>query len=244
MSLRPIPTLPNALKIGAACLIGAFAISLAGCMNDSLDATALAESDYHERHSIVLTHAPTTLDVFPVGRQGELDSESVEDIRSFAARYQNMGGGRIVILAPSSGGYGIHAATDEIRRVLASAGLRGPIGLGSYPVGDPSLASPIRLSFRGLKAEVASRCGQWPHDLASGASLETWKNGEYWNFGCATQSMLAAQVDDPRDFARARALGPSDEQMRLRAIGNVRNGQDPGTAWAVQLTAIGQVGGN
>jgi pilus assembly protein CpaD len=111
-------------------------------------------------------------------------------------------------------------------------------------VADAALASPIRLSFRGLKAEVASRCGQWPHDLASGSSIDGWKNESYWNFGCATQSVLAAQVDDPRDFARARALGPADEEMRLRAIKDVREGKDPGTNWVTKLTSIGQVGGN
>jgi pilus assembly protein CpaD len=244
MAFRLTQSLPRALKLGAACLTGAAAISLAGCVSDPIETSSLMPDDYHDRHPIVLTQAPTTLDVFPVGRQGALDSASIGDIRAFAARYQNMGSGRIVILSPSVSGYGTRAAVNEVRRVLASAGLQGSIGLGSYPVGDPSLASPIRLSFRGLKAEVASRCGQWPHDLASGGTLEGWKNENYWNFGCATQSMLAAQVDDPRDLARARALGPADEDMRLRAIGNVRQGQDPGTNWKVQLTAIGQVGGN
>ena len=56
--------------------------------------------------------------------------------------------------------------------------------------------------------------------------------------------LLAAQVDDPRDFARARTIGPSDVQMRLRAINDVRQGTDPGTSWAVTLTPIGAVGGN
>jgi pilus assembly protein CpaD len=227
-----------------ACLIGAAAISLAGCVSDSLETSSNATDDYHERHPIVLTQAPTTLDIFPVGREGALDSGSIGDIRAFAANYQSMGSGRIVILSPLGGGNGTRAAVNEIRRVLASAGLHGSVGLGSYPVGDRSLASPIRLSFRGLKAEVASRCGKWPVDLASGSTLDSWKNEGYWNFGCATQSMLAAQVDDPRDFARARALGPSDEEMRLRAIQKVREGNDPGTDWKVQLTAIGQVGGN
>jgi pilus assembly protein CpaD len=203
----------------------------------------MTTDDYHDRHPIVLTSAPTTLDVFPVG-EGKLDPGSVADIRSFAERYQNLGSGRIVILVPSVGGHGERQSVDEVRRVLASSGLHGMIGLGSYHVGDPSLASPIRLAFRGLKAEEATRCGQWPRDLASGGSTESWNNESYWNFGCATQAMLAAQVDDPRDFARARTLGPSDVQMRLRAINDVRNGADPGTAWAVQLTSIGQVGGN
>jgi hypothetical protein len=32
--------------------------------------------------------------------------------------------------------------------------------------------------------------------------------------------------------------------MRLRAIGDVRNGTDPGTDWKTKLTPIGQVGGD
>jgi type IV pilus biogenesis protein CpaD/CtpE len=55
--------------------------------------------------------------------------------------------------------------------------------------------------------------------------------------------VLAAQVADPRDFEQARALDSPDVEMRMRAIGNVRQGQDPGTAWKIQITPIGQVGG-
>jgi pilus assembly protein CpaD len=111
-------------------------------------------------------------------------------------------------------------------------------------VADPLLAAPIKLNFVALKAEAPPHCGQWPEDLASGSSLETWKNQTYWNFGCATQSTLAAQVDDPRDFVRAGSMGPSDVQMRLRAINSVRQAQDPGTNWKIQNSSIGQVGGS
>ena len=55
--------------------------------------------------------------------------------------------------------------------------------------------------------------------------------------------MLAAQVDDPRDLVQARAAARRDDEMRLRAIGDVRKGQDPGTDWKIQKTPIGQVGG-
>ena len=101
------------------------------------------------------------------------------------------------------------------------------------------------LSFIGVKAIVPTACGQWPEDLASGSSVEGWKNEPYSNFGCATQSVIAAQVDDPRDFVQPRALGPSDVAMRTRAIEAVRNGQDPGTQWKdTVLIPIGtQLGG-
>jgi pilus assembly protein CpaD len=243
MPFKPASSLRKASKVGAAFLVAAAAASLAGCVSDPVATSSIVSDDYHDRHPIVLAQAPTTLDVFPVG-QGALDRSSVEDVRAFAARYRSMGSGRILILAPSGARYGVRAAVDEIRGVLASSGVRGSVGLGSYRVAAPSLAAPIRLIFRGLKAEVASQCGQWPHDLASGASLEGWKNESYWNFGCATQAMLAAQVDDPRDFDHARALGPADESMRLRTIKAVRLGADPGTEWKVKLTPIGQVGGN
>jgi pilus assembly protein CpaD len=216
-------------------------LALTGCQSGD-DITGSVD-DYHNRHPIVVTDAPTTLDVFPTG-EGALDANSAADVRGFAARYAKYGVSKIVILAPAGGGPKMRAGVDAIRRTLASAGLRGRIGLGSYAAADPLLAAPIKLSFVALKAEAPPHCGQWPEDLASGSSLVSWKNETYWNYGCATQSMLAAQVDDPRDFVRSGALGPSDVQMRLRAIGDVRNGQDPGTAWQIQNTNIGQLGGS
>ena len=96
--------------------------------------------------------------------------------------------------------------------------------------------------FQGLKATAPGQCGVWPTDLASGDSIDGWKNDSYPNFGCATQATLAAQVADPRDLAQSRASGPGDVAMRLRAIGDVREGKDPGTDWKTKITAIGQVG--
>jgi pilus assembly protein CpaD len=218
-------------------------LALAACHDDDISTGAVTVDDYHNRHPILLTDGPTTLDVFPVG-VGSLDAASAADVRGFAQRYAQYGVGRIVILAPAGGGPKIRAGITAVRETLASAGLRGRIGLGTYPVADPLLASPIKLSFIGLKAEIPTRCGQWPDDLASGGSLKGWSNQTYWNFGCATQSTLAAQVADPRDFVRAGSSGPGDVEMRLRAIGDVRQGNDPGTNWKIQNTAIGQVGGS
>jgi len=218
------------------------ALALGGCQDDNVVTGSISPDDYHNRHPIVLTDSPTTLDVFPSG-VGALDGNSVADVRAFAARYRKYGLSRIVILAPAGGGPKVHAGVDAIRRVLASSGVSGRIGLGSYPVADPLLAAPIKLSFVALKAEAPPHCGQWPKDLASGSSLEGWKNETYWNFGCATQSMLAAQVDDPRDFVRAGAEGPSDVQMRTRAFGAVRKGTDPGTGWSLDYSFPLTVGG-
>jgi pilus assembly protein CpaD len=132
---------------------------------------------------------------------------------------------------------------------LAGAGVNGKVMFGTYAPLEKGTAAPIRLSFMGVRAVVPTQCGQWPEDLASGSSVEGWKNESYSNFGCATQSMIAAQVDDPRDFVEPRALGPSDVAMRTRAIEAVRDGQDPRTQFKtmqsdMDLTPIGaQIGG-
>jgi pilus assembly protein CpaD len=90
---------------------------------------------------------------------------------------------------------------------------------------------------------VANKCGEWPQDLASGSSFDGWRNESYWNFGCATQSTLSAQIDDPRDLASPRGEQPSDIEMRMRPIRKLREGVDPSTNWRLQGTTISGVGG-
>ena len=240
MSRNPIQRASRALPIGWFLLAGLAASPLAGCGVDYASNDSIPVGDYHQRHPIVLAQAPTTLDVYPVGVG--LDSETKAKIRGFAERYRALGTGRITILAPVGRTERNSRIIDEIRRTLASTGLRGYVGVGVYPAGDPTRASPVRLIFQGLKAVVPTRCGQWPSDLASGSSIAGWKNESYPNFGCATQSALAAQVDDPRDLVQSRASDAPDVVIRMRAIGDVRNGQDPGTDWKTKITPIGQVG--
>lgn len=228
------------LRLG---LAAAAACGLSGCGTNYASSDPAFPGDYRERHPIVVASAATSLDVFAVG--GALDARSVANIRAFAQRYRHYGSGDIAILAPA-GITSNSRAIHEVRRALAGAGANGRVMFGTYVSPDKDAAAPIRLSFVGVKATVPTACGQWPEDLASGSSVEGWKNEPYSNFGCATQSMIAAQVDDPRDFVQPRALGPSDVAMRTRAIEAVRNGQDPGTQWGsdTQLTPIGtQIGG-
>jgi Pilus biogenesis CpaD protein (pilus_cpaD) len=116
-----------------------------------------------------------------------------------------------------------------------------------YPAG-PNAVAPMRLSFSGLKATVADRCGQWPRDLGIGSGApEDWNNKPYWNFGCAYQTAFAAQVADPRDLESHQAETPADTELRTKVIESLRNrrspGIDPGTVWRLQGSAISTVGG-
>ena len=219
-------------------MAGAAACGLSACVQYASSDPALPP-DPQALHPIAVATAPMTLDVYPVG--GALDARSLADIRAFARKYRRFGSGEVLVLTAGSHGNATRSA-EEVRRALAAAGVRGPIAITAQEPAVGGELPPIRVAFMGLKAAVTTPCGQWPEDLASGSSLEGWKNEPWENFGCATQATLAAQVDDPRDFVQARPLGPSDVAMRTRAIENVRNGQDPGTNWKTDLIPIGGVG--
>ncbi len=233
-------SLGKALRTGIAALTCGVAMvwGLAGCVQYASSDPGVS-SDPEVRHPIVLATAPAMLDVYPIN--GGLDKRSVSELRAFATKYRRFGTGEILIVT-GAGGVASRQAIDQIRHALLEAGVGARVAVTQDPLQDGIGAPPIRVAFMALKAEVPTSCGQWPGDLASGSSLEGWKNEAWENFGCATQATLAAQVDDPRDFVQARPLGPSDVAMRMRAIENVRKGQDPGTDWKTNITPIGGSG--
>jgi len=236
---------PTGVRRGAALLALLLAAPLGACgVNRTLPPPDVAY-DFRDRHPVALADVDHTIDVFPSGKGPRLDTATSTRISEFVNRYQRLGHGQITLLAPTGGAAGVvsRVGVDQVRQALAAAGVTGGIYVGTYPVADPTLAAPIRLSFRGVKAKVQGRCGEWPEDLASGSSLEGWQNQTYWNFGCANQATLSAQVEDPRDLATPRGQTAGDIEMRMRAIGQVRKGEDPTTKWDTKGANISTVGG-
>ena len=219
------------------------AAALAGCgRTDRIVATSVPLEDYTARHPIAITETRSAVDLFPSMASGRLDTHTAKQIYAFSQQYRELGHGPIMILVPR--GHADRAVVGEIRRVLGLGGVRAPIDVSAYPVADHGLASPVRVSYQGIRATVADQCGQWPRDLASGSSVEGWDNKPYWNFGCATQTMIAAQTSDPRDLVTPRGEEPADTLIRAHNIDAIRHGVDPNTAWAVKGTNIGGVGSN
>lgn len=222
-------------------LLLACAAPLAACSGADRVVTASIEPpDYRARHPIELVRGRASLDVLPEVRNGEIDARTRAQAREFAGQYRLNGSGEIAIALPDQ--RDARAALPGLRRALFAGGARGNVAISTYAVADPALAAPIRLSYASVVAQTRSRCGQWPNDLASGSSLIGWENKPYWNFGCASQQMLAAQTADPRDLIGPAADTPADSHMRGRAIDAVRAGKDPGTAWLVQNSNIGGLG--
>lgn len=225
-------------------LVPWLAIPLAACGANRNVSSATIPYDYRERHPIVIAEKPEVLDVAVTGRRS-LDQRQAADVRAFAASYRQDGsrGIRVFVPAETMQEADVQATLRATRHELAGAGLRGAnITVARYHPGDDSSIPVVRLSFMRLGASVAGPCGQWPDDLASGGSTSGWKNASYWNFGCATQANLAAQVADPLDFARPRQEGAIDTQKRLRGIGQLRQGKDPSTVYRApqRLEDLGQ----
>ena len=137
----------------------------------------------------------------------------------------------------------MRALVPAVKAALQEGGYKANVSVGSYPAADPRAIAPLRLSFRSVRARVSHRCGEWPLDLTSGSSLESWDNRPYWNLGCSYQNMIATQLDDPRDLEAPRAVSRSDVQMRTRAIGVARQGGDPGFGRGASSGSGVQMGG-
>ena len=228
-------------------LAGLLTVPLAACSNpiDRVVASSPIPDDVHIRHNIVLANAPRRLDIFFVGADGRLDYAQGREVEAFARDYLGEGQSGIRIAMPQ--GPVNHLAAERtlaaVRGALARSGVRNGISVVGYPVADPALASSLHLSYVALQARPTTRCGEWPDDLGSGTTLNSWQNRTYYNFGCANQQTLAAQVANPRDLVKPRAEDPTDVQLRTRAIGLLRSGQDPSTQWSNSPALIGPVGG-
>lgn len=241
--VRDLRSRDRAGRLGLALAATLVASGLAGCGTNRIVQDPDRGADARLRHPIALVEQPYSVDLFPTGG-AVLDDRTINQIASFAQRYRQLGHGPIAMIVPQSGHKQLvdTRALDQIRRELGRSGAATPVAVSHYPIENPALASPVRLSFDGIKAAVTHRCGDWPRDLASGSSTAGWENKTYWNFGCSSQAMLAAQVADPRDIATPQGETPADASMRMRAINNVRKGADPTTTWTTKNSNIGSVG--
>ena len=217
-----------------ALVAAALALPALGACQSRSDVTgSLYPADYRDRHPIAIADSSRVLDVFVEGRAGLVGRER-QDVADFLAEYRRYGTGALVAQVPVG-----HGTNPSTRVALATIrGAAGHLAVSSYHPSDPTVASPIRLSFKRLQAKVASKCGLWPQDLGVDDVSFNWRNQQYWNLGCAAQSNLASQVADPVDLVRGRRETPPDTGRRMYNFGQIRQGQDPSTQYKQQNTSI------
>lgn len=229
---------------------GLLAMSVAACSTGAPETTSSTlPADYRLRHPIGLVNAPTDLDIFVGRNAGYLDPRQADDIRRFALDFRRDGRGPMLVMVPShKPGLPVanHRGVQAIRSELAANGVSGGmVQVTTYESpGDP-MGAPVRLTFAKLQAKVMSRCGEWPADVAgNAASLEGWQNRSYHNFGCAYQTAIANQVDDPIDLVRPRPEARADVQRRMKVFDDARKSIDPSTAWKTGSASVSGGGGS
>lgn len=232
------PRFSRLALIAPALILTAAAIS--GCA-DSRDrmTTSAINDDYRQRHPIVLTEKERNLDIPVAASDRRLTTGMRDTIRGFVQDYRAHASGTVEILAPRGSMNSLAASTlrQQIRRELVANGIPSARIVDSYyGAGDPGDAAPIRLRFTATTA-LTNSCGQWPDDLSDNA----FDNQNYYNFGCATQHNLAAQVANPTDLISPRAVSPIDTDQRSKVIDNYRKGSVPiSTATLGGFTGAGQ----
>jgi pilus assembly protein CpaD len=220
----------------------AVTLALGGCAKPAGTA-ALSEpsSDYRERHPIVVDMVPKNVSIYPMRGPGGLDRRQTADIRAFAADYRATGSGHVTLMMPSNGGKLQHQTLSYARQELIAAGIPAThLRNGHYDPINPTKASPVRLEFQGVSAKLASECGKWDRDMIDGGTQNGSENRPYDNYGCSTQAILAAQVEDPADLVRPRVMGEAQLSKRLDDITDVGNSSDPSTQWTVQVEPVGE----
>jgi pilus assembly protein CpaD len=226
----------NRLKFASIAML---ALMLGGCANRDDMPTGSISDDYRQRHPIVLTQADHSVDI-PVSASDRLLTQGTRDmIRGFVQDYKAHATGTIEILTPrgSMNGRAISSMRHQVRQELVASGIPSKrIADDFYPAGGAGDAAPIRLRFSATTA-VTNACGQWPEDLSSNA----FDNQNYYNFGCSSQSNLAAQVANPTDLVAPRAQSPIDAEQRQTVIDNYRSGSTPTSSSSV--STFGSTGG-
>jgi pilus assembly protein CpaD len=241
---------PSTSHAGAARRLAALAVlalPLAACQSDVTGTTSYP-NDYRLRHPIALVNGPTDLDLF-VGRNAPgLDPRQAQDLRQYVQDYRAHGRGPMMMLVPTSDRQARnHYGVKAVREGLAASGVPSGLVQTTYyqaPAGE--IAAPVRLSFTKLQAKVMSQCGNFNQDITgTGATLQGWQNKPYFNAGCAYQTAIAAQVDDPLDLQRPRAEGRADVMRRMKVFDDARKGVDPSTQWKTEAASVsGSVSSN
>ncbi|UXT23662.1 pilus assembly protein CpaD [Agrobacterium tumefaciens] len=192
---------------------------LQGCARDPMTTNAIPD-DYRTRHPITLSEAEHSLDIPVSASDSRLTTAMADNVRGFAQNYASMSTGIINIQTPSGSANSTAASrmAKQIRSTLSGAGVApGKIMETRYAASPNGDASPIRLSYVAVTA-MTGQCGQWPEDLSD----NTFANKNWYNFGCASQSNLAAQIANPMDLVGPRGMSPIDAERRAVVIDTYR----------------------
>lgn len=224
MSLKiSVPSTPDRRRVRSAAIAAlATATLLSGCAGwggRSVVVGAVPD-DYRTNHPIVVSEQERTVDI-PVGTgDRELTVSMREIVRGAANSYRSSASGAVRIMVPSGSANAGAASvvSSQVARILQDEGVpRNRILTSPYDASGPGDAAPIRIAYLAITASTG-QCGRWPEDLVT----DTSENKHWANFGCASQSNLAAQIANPGDLIAPRGMSAIDAERRSNVIETYR----------------------
>ncbi|XUY26929.1 CpaD family pilus assembly protein [Agrobacterium sp. rho-8.1] len=224
--MKPLAHARSLRRAGLVLALLTTAALAQGCARDPMSTGAIPD-DYRTRHPITLSEAQHSLDIPVSASDNRLTVGMADTIKGFAQSYTATSSGVVQIQVPTGSANSAAASIlkRQIRSVLNSSGIASSKIVETHysaaPTGD---AAPIRLSFIAMTA-MTGQCGQWPEDLSD----NTYSNKNWYNFGCASQNNLAAQIANPMDLVGPRGMSPIDAERRSAVIGNYRAGKNTAT---------------
>lgn len=214
------------MKHIATLTVLALAASLGGCMNGAHSNASL--DSVHQpivRNNIYQFDVAATNGELAPSEQGRLQGW----FDAMGVRY----GDRIAIEDPSV--YGAGGAQETVRAMVERRGLlmsdEVPVTTGTVPAGH------VRIIVSRASAYVPG-CPDW-----SGKSAINFNNSTSSNYGCATNSNLAAMVADPNDLIKGATAARNDPSTATRAIKTFRE-KPPTGAGELQGQSTSNSGGS
>ncbi|MGE7370180.1 CpaD family pilus assembly protein [Neorhizobium sp. NPDC001467] len=207
----------TARRLPAIATVLGMAVLVSGCADRVV--TGSVPDDYRTRHPIVVAEGQKSIDIpVAMGDQGLTRGQS-EVIAGFVDEYRRASTGIIQILTPkgSINDGAAAAAASDVRRLMVRLGVPKNRILHSHFAASSSDPAPLRLTFNAVTAQT-SACGEWPADM----TLNTTQNDNYYNFGCASQRNLAAQIANPHDLLGPRRMTPPDAEQRGKVMERYR----------------------
>lgn len=218
-----VPSNPDLRRAGLTAwplLIAATLLSgCAGWGGQSVVVGAVPD-DYRTNHPIIVAEKERTVDIPVATGDRRLTVSMREIVRGAANDYKSSASGAIRIMVPSGSANAGAASviSAEVARLLEKQGVpRGRILSSPYHVTSAEDAAPIRIAFLAITASTG-KCGRWPDDLVG----DTSENKHWANFGCASQSNLAAQIANPGDLIAPRGMSAIDAERRSVVIESYR----------------------
>ncbi|MFC3442200.1 CpaD family pilus assembly protein [Sphingobium rhizovicinum] len=216
--------LPPRLSLKALGAIALMALPLAGCVTDT------PNRSMESVHQPVVSYATYTFDV-QAGSGGDLSPAEAGRLNDWFASIGLGYGDQVAVV--TEGGYYSPAIREDIANVVARHGLL--VGEDSSAVAGTAPAGSIRLIVRRASASVPG-CPDWRSTQETDPNLATTSN-----YGCATNSNLAAMIANPEDLVRGQG---SESDLRTatsnRAISTYRDKKPTGAGELKQITAGGQ----